>query len=263
MNTTEDRLREALDSAAETVRQDDLRPLVAPTKTSPRRGFIALAAATAGVVALTLAAIQFWPPAVDEAVAAWSATPKVNSVLAERAGAHCAKDLGSGIDPVPGEPRWQPMVVDLRGHDARVVAVGRKQFALCTYRGLGISHGEIDGLNALSMTGSASEIPSGKLPAAGVSIEAVDRFMGKYWGAAVPVGQVGTSVQRVMIALDDGTEMQATTENGWYVAWWPEELQTPDDPVSVIEKKIVAIRAYDASGKLVNELRPEAIPSRR
>ena len=262
MNTTEDRLRDALDGAAGTVHRDDLRPLVAPKKTTPRRRFVVVAAAAAGVAALTLAAIQFWPPAVDDAVADWSATPKVDSVLAERVGAHCTKDLGAETHPAPGETRWQPMVIDLRGHDARVVAVGQKQFALCNYHGLGISHGEIDGLNALWKTASELDLPGGTLPATGVSIEHVGRWMGEYWGAAVPVGQVGSSVRRVVLVLDDGTELQATTRNGWYVAWWPEKLRVPHDPTTAIEKKIELIRVYDASGKLLKEFRPTGVPSR-
>lgn len=261
MNTIESRLREALDSSAQTVRQEDLRTLVAPTKPSPRRRFVVLAAAAAGVAALTLAAIQFWPPAVDDAVA-WSATPKVDNGLAARVGAHCAKYLSSSREPEHGEPRWQPTVIDLRGHDALVVAVARRHFALCTFRGLGISYGEIDGLNATSKSMGWLEIPRGELPATGVSIEMVGREIGVYWGAAMPVGQVGRSVRRVVLVLDDGTQMQATTKNGWYVAWWPEKVRVPDDPTTVVEKKIELIRAYEASGKLLKELRPDGVPAR-
>jgi hypothetical protein len=34
-------------------------------------------------------------------------------------------------------------------------------------------------------------------------------------------GQAGAGVKAVMIARSDGTSVQATVRNGWYLAWWP------------------------------------------
>ncbi len=34
-------------------------------------------------------------------------------------------------------------------------------------------------------------------------------------------GQVGSGVSSVMLDLSDGKTVQATTENGWFAAWWP------------------------------------------
>lgn len=35
------------------------------------------------------------------------------------------------------------------------------------------------------------------------------------------VGQVGARVTRVTLILTDGRRIEATTENGWFGAWWP------------------------------------------
>lgn len=34
-------------------------------------------------------------------------------------------------------------------------------------------------------------------------------------------GQVGSGVSQVTLDLSDGSTVQATTENGWFAAWWP------------------------------------------
>ncbi len=47
-------------------------------------------------------------------------------------------------------------------------------------------------------------------------------------------GHAGDGVSAVTLILDDGTNVQATVANGWFVAWWPSaqnvksaELTTP------------------------------------
>ena len=34
-------------------------------------------------------------------------------------------------------------------------------------------------------------------------------------------GHAGDGVSAVTLILDDGTNVQATVANGWFVAWWP------------------------------------------
>jgi hypothetical protein len=53
-------------------------------------------------------------------------------------------------------------------------------------------------------------------------------------------GQVGPGVARVEIILTGGTTVRATTENGWFSAWWP------------TNEGIAEIRALDAFGQRVD-----------
>lgn len=52
-------------------------------------------------------------------------------------------------------------------------------------------------------------------------------------------GRTGAGVTGVTLSLDDGSQVQATTGNGWFVAWWPgahqiksAELTTPTGTVT-------------------------------
>ncbi|HZE04322.1 MAG TPA: hypothetical protein VE127_03795, partial [Solirubrobacteraceae bacterium] len=38
-------------------------------------------------------------------------------------------------------------------------------------------------------------------------------------------GRTGTGVSAVTLVLEDGTKVQATVANGWFVAWWPGAAQ--------------------------------------
>ena len=38
-------------------------------------------------------------------------------------------------------------------------------------------------------------------------------------------GRTGTGVSAVTLVLDDGTKVQASVANGWFVAWWPSTSQ--------------------------------------
>jgi hypothetical protein len=63
------------------------------------------------------------------------------------------------------------------------------------------------------------------------SVHRADRH-GQAFGFAY--GRTGTGVSAVSLVLDDGTHVQATVANGWFIAWWPgshqlesAELTTP------------------------------------
>jgi hypothetical protein len=267
MSITEERLRDALENGAQTVQHDDLSPLVVPRKAPrrlPRWALIAVPAAAA----VAFAAMQLWPTASDEAEASWSPVPRaVTGEEAAELGQHCVRHVRS-ISAEPREPatavkNWRPTaVVDVRGRIAVVLLVGGPHYATCEYYGLGTSDGEIDGLNVQSMTGSWSIEPVEPVGDAVVTIEMISRSIGERSATAVGYGQAGPGVAKVVIELDDGTVLQSTTMNGWYVAWWPDRLRPPGGPGNVIEKNIASVRAYDASGELLRELRPDGVPDR-
>jgi hypothetical protein len=50
------------------------------------------------------------------------------------------------------------------------------------------------------------------------SSHATDRSGGAY---SLAEGRTGADVTGVTLTLDDGSTVQATVGNGWFVAWWP------------------------------------------
>jgi hypothetical protein len=50
------------------------------------------------------------------------------------------------------------------------------------------------------------------------SSHATDRAGGAY---SLAEGRTGVDVTGVTLTLDDGSSVQATVGNGWFVAWWP------------------------------------------
>lgn len=68
----------------------------------------------------------------------------------------------------------------------------------------------------------ASSTPDTDLPAAG-QVAATDSAYGDDKGNSfsVSIGQTGSGVTGVTLVLDDGTDVVASTGNGWYSAWWP------------------------------------------
>jgi hypothetical protein len=95
-----------------------------------------------------------------------------------------------------------------------------------------------------------------------VTVELISRSIGDRSAASIGYGQAGAGVATVVIGLSDGTEVQTTTMNGWYVAWWPEKVRPPGGPGNAVERTIAAVRAYDKSGELLRELRPDGVPDR-
>ncbi len=84
---------------------------------------------------------------------------------------------------------------------------------------------------ALSRSQSSSPV---NVPADQVQLASMHRSdrHGQAFGFAY--GRAGTDVSAVTLVLDDGTKVQATVANGWFVAWWPgsheldsAELTTP------------------------------------
>jgi hypothetical protein len=66
-----------------------------------------------------------------------------------------------------------------------------------------------------SMASAPFEVPAGHIL---LSSSHVTNRAGAYSFAE---GRTGDGVRAVTLNLDDGSEVQATVANGWFVAWWP------------------------------------------
>jgi hypothetical protein len=67
-----------------------------------------------------------------------------------------------------------------------------------------------------SMSSYPVDVPAGHILMS--SSHATDRTGSSY---SLAEGRTGTGVSGVTLTLDDGTNVQATVGNGWFVAWWP------------------------------------------
>ena len=57
-------------------------------------------------------------------------------------------------------------------------------------------------------------------------------------------GRTGAGVVAVRILLSDGTEVLATTSNGWFYAWWPGDATA------------ASLSGDDATGRMVDSVTP-------
>jgi hypothetical protein len=193
----EHNLREALADRAtrmtpETIsrlRAIDYHPRSRSRPSLPALGALGL---SAGGVA-TAAAILLGSSA-PAAFAGWTAkptAPRPGQLAAAAQG--CAAGAGT------------PLLTDTRGpYTATIYANG----STCIQgNGMTISSGG---------QGGAASVPSVQIQLNGVGESDAD-------GHALTMvdGRVGSGVTAVTITRSDGTSVQATVKNGWYLAWWP------------------------------------------
>jgi hypothetical protein len=152
-------------------------------------------AATAGViVALGSSAAP--------AFAGWQATPRTTegSQPAQAPPQGCGAGLGA------------PVLTDSRGPYSASIYAQSTTSAVCL-AGNGIS---------MSSSSSASSIPT----IASGQVEFAGGGMRDTAGSALTLadGRTGARVTGVAIELSDGSSVQATVGNGWYLAWWPGDV---------------------------------------
>jgi hypothetical protein len=197
----EDDLREALANRAARITPDvsarlraveyhpRSRRLASPRALSAM-GALGLSGAAAAVGAVVLLGSSAAP-----AFAGWTRSP-TTPLPGQLAAAQQNCGTGSGT----------PVLTDTRGpYTASIYADG----STCV-EGNGIE------INSKSGGGGTSTIPAGtvQLNGAGES--------DSYGHALTMVeGPIGAGVTGVTIARSDGSSVQATVKNGWYLAWWP------------------------------------------
>lgn len=176
------------------VRAFDYRPRRHRVRRLPAFGAVGvggLAAAAGVIVALGSGAAP--------AFAGWQAKPSRPAAgqLAQAAQA-CGQGLGS------------PILTDSRGPYTAAIYAQANTSALCL-SGAGVS--------MASRTTTAN--PKGSIAPDGVQFAGGGMRDSAGDALTVADGQVGSAVTGVTIQLSDGTAVQATVSNGWYLAWWP------------------------------------------
>ena len=75
------------------------------------------------------------------------------------------------------------------------------------------------------LTGSTTPTVDDQMPGANdITIEDMSSSSGSATGTVSDIsGRAGAAIATLKILLDDGRQIVATTDNGWFYAWWPGE----------------------------------------
>jgi hypothetical protein len=173
-------------------RRSRLRPPIAIGATA-----IAAAASGAAVLVISLGA------GASNAFAGWTSKPTLPAPgQIDAASAACQ----AAQSPIVGLPL---KLSDTRGPFTFSVYADSQTSAAC-----------IKGPNFMGVSSSASTAPV-SVPAGQIMFwgsHDADRTGDAYSFAD---GRTGAGVSAATLVLDDGTEVQATVGNGWFLAWWP------------------------------------------
>ena len=232
-------LRLALAARAADLPPDAIsRLLAAEYRPRSGRGRPALAAGVVALLAALVVAVSLVGLGTEapRAFAGWSATPTVaTGDQARRAEEACrpglpssraierARETAAGRHeswPVGDIPAgaWHAALIDTRGPYTVVLFVGPHGSAELTC---------LSGREPVraSMSGSSSTATPPPVPAGHVTtVSSGSRTTRPDEGSqhfSELVGRTGPGVTSVVVRLHDGTRVQATVANGWFVAWWP------------------------------------------
>ena len=172
-----------------------------------RRRVALAAAAVVGAVSVLLG-VGLAGSGPQDAFAGWTAQPTqpMSGQLqaAETACEQSRPELVSSSPAVADMRGPTSMLVYLEGDRTTVCATGESAFGT---------------LVTLSAGGSLSPAPG---PGAITPHQLQVRVAADGQAFAALDGQAGAGVSAVTFVLDDGTSVQATVANNWFVAWWPE-----------------------------------------
>jgi hypothetical protein len=188
------------------LRRVDYRPRARTWRPPVALGALAAAAAAAVVISIvglgagTPEAFAGWTPAPTAATASQIADAKL-SCRQQLSGLPAGSPAGAGA--------MSPVLTDTRGPFTFVIFAGAHGSAAC-----------ISGPSFTSLSGSASsgspDVPAGQVV---LSASHVTARAGHAYSFAE--GHTGAGVTATTLTLDDGTRVQASSANGWFVAWWP------------------------------------------
>ncbi len=163
------------------------------------------AGGVAGAAGAIVAAVSLGAGA-SNAFAGWTPTPTppTPEQLAT-ARLHCSTK--SPQSPVAGLPL---KLIDTRGPFSFAVYANATTSATC-----------ISGPSFTSISTSVSSAPGPALAPSKIALwsEHLTKPGGQHYSFAD--GHAGVNVKDVTLVLDDGTKVDATVSNGWFVAWWP------------------------------------------
>jgi hypothetical protein len=227
--TLESQLRDALAARAQEIpsasgdrlRAHDYRPRTRDLRPPVAAG----ALLTAGAAATAVLAVGLGPRA-PAAFAGWTATPKaaaaapsgaavtdctqrLAAIPTSNAARNVAKASGHPMG-LPSVDTLTPVLSDVRGPFTFVVFASADTNASCITG---------PGFTSVSEARSAGPVPS--VPANGISVTWVAHAARAGQAYSFLEGHTGTGVTGVTLNLGDGSTVQTTTDNGWFVAWWP------------------------------------------
>jgi hypothetical protein len=195
-------------AAAVRLTRLDYRPRTRRVRPPLAIGAVASAAAAAG----TLAVVISLGAGASTAFAGWTAKPtKAAPGQLAAASAACQQSRSS----VAGLPL---ALADTRGPFTFAVYANSESTASC-----------IKGPSFVSLSESQASSPV-VVPADRVLLSSAHRSERGGHAFGFVYGRTGTGVSAVALVLDDGTKVQATVANGWFVAWWPggQQLKSAD-----------------------------------
>jgi hypothetical protein len=110
----------------------------------------------------------------------------------------------------PLNARLKPVLTDTRGPVTWVIFAGRRGSASC-----------ISGPSFTAMSANGSSTPQ-TVPASRIQLSSLSQAQTPAGnGYSFVEGRAGSEVTGAALVLDDGTHVDATLQNGWFVAWWP------------------------------------------
>jgi len=194
--------------------------------------------------------------AAQPAFAGWSASPTAASgPQASSADAACQAKLAA--NPPPNGPTvnsgWNAVTTDVRGPFTVVIFQDGTSAATCftgpsftvlsqsSVNGQASSGSEsVTGSGAGTGGGGSSSVMVGGTASGDIAHMTVAHLDSTSDGPyTLAEGQVQSDVTGVTLVRSDGTDVQATTGGGWFVAWWPgsqdvtsAELTTPSGTTS-------------------------------
>jgi hypothetical protein len=195
------------------------------------------ALASAGAAAGTLAVVISLGAGASNAFAGWTAKP---TAAAPGQIADARASCEASQSPIAGLPL---KLADTRGPFTFSIYADDNSSATC-----------IQGPSFTAASGSMSSYPL-NVPAGHVLLSnshATDRDGAAY---SLAEGRTGSDVTGVTLTLDDGTSVQATVGNGWFIAWWPgshdvksAQLTTPSGVTNQTFPSLPAVPGGDGAG---------------
>ena len=174
----------------------------APKQRSRRPLLVGASGVVAVTVAGVLAAVLSLAGGASNAFAGWTPQPSApTAAQLAAAKAFCARNV-----PTPGLPL---KLTDTRGPFTFLVYSDGASNDFCT---LGPSFRNASGWS----TSPPVAVPAGRLY---LWAEQTTTDAGKPYGFVI--ARAGDGVSAATLTLENGTEVTATVQNGWAVAWWP------------------------------------------
>lgn len=208
----EESLRQAFSHRTAQLAPDSMTRLTA-IDYHPRRHRIgrlpAIGAMSTTAVAAAVAAVVALGSGAAPAFAGWQATPSTPTTnQLGQAAVACGQGLGDAV------------LTDARGPYTLSIYANSTTNDIC-----------LTGNGVTMSTSAASASPATVAPGQIELGDTVTRDLaGK--GLTLVEGRVGSDVTAVTIDRNDGSSVDATVANGWYVAWWPGTVPATDAVVT-------------------------------